>query len=112
MDINDTIFNAVKANLENSDINDLLLKICSGTASEEEKEKWNKETELPEEITNKLISSFEKGYKTALEFDNDDDDNDNDKKEIEELKNEVKELNKKVEFIMQKIDMTNYSQFV
>jgi len=103
-DINDTIFNAVKANLEkSSDINDLLLKICSGTATEEEKEKWNLETELPEEVTNKLIQSFEKGYNTASEFDKD---------EIKELKKEVKELSKKVDFLMEKIDMTNYSQFI
>lgn len=107
MDINETIFNAVKSNLENSDINDLLLKICSGTATEEEKERWNKETELPEEVTNKLVTSFEKGYKIASEFDSSDKN-----EEIEELKNEIKELNKKVDFIMKNVDMTNYSQFI
>jgi len=103
-DINETIFKAVKDNLENgSDVNELLLKICSGKADEEEKQKWKEVTGLNEEDTDKLVESFEKGYNAALEMDT---------SELEFLKKEVEELKKKVDFLMTKIDMTNYSQFI
>ena len=105
MDINDAIFNSVKANLESSsDINEILLKICSGKATQEEKEKWEELTGLTEEDTNKLTESFEKGYNAASKLDNND--------ELEILKKEVKELKKKVDFLMTKEDMSNYSQFI
>jgi len=155
MDINDAIFNAVKENLKNANLNEgnmnfdgcetdlnnmnfngceanfedetsLLLKICSGKANEEEKEKWKEITGLSEEVTNQLIESFEKGYKTASEMDDETEiiktlkaeaetmkaEAETMKAEAETMKAEIKELNRKVDFIMEKMDMKNYSQFM
>ena len=141
MDINDAIFNAVKENLKNANLDEyeanfnnmnledetsLLLKICSGKANEEEKEKWKEITGLSEEVTNQLVESFEKGYKTASEMDDETEtiktlkaeaetmkaEAKTMKAETETMKAEIKELNRKVDVIMEKMDMKNYSQFM
>lgn len=84
-DINDTIFNIVKSNLTDDVNPETFLKICSGSATEEEKEKCG----LSEEIIEKLKNSCDVGYNMASNLDKE-------RNEVSELKLEVSEL--KLEF--------------
>lgn len=84
-DINDTIFNIVKSNLTDDVNPETFLKICSGSATEEEKEKCG----LSEEIIEKLKNSCDVGYNMASNLDKE-------RNEVSELKLVVSEL--KLEF--------------
>jgi len=84
-DINDTIFNIVKSNLTDDVNPETFLKICSGSATEEEKEKCG----LSEEIIEKLKNTCDAGYNMASNLDKE-------RNEVSELKLEVSEL--KLEF--------------
>lgn len=66
-DLNDAIFNSVKTSLEKSD--DMLVKICMGTATEEEKKKWRDEKGLSDEVVNQLKEYCDIGYNTACKLD-------------------------------------------
>jgi len=116
MEINDAIFDAVKANLTNdSDMNsnELVMKICLGTATEEEKEEWKKTTNLPEE---KLKEFCDIGYNFASNIDF--------KEQLDEIRKEFKEQLDEIrkEFKEQldeirkdkgkELDMENYTQFI
>ena len=67
-DLNDAIFNSVKTSLEKGD--DMLVKICMGTATEEEKKKWQDEKGLSDEVVNQLKEYCDIGYNTACKLDN------------------------------------------
>ena len=91
-DINDTIFNIVKSNLTDDVNPETFLKICSGSATEEEKEKCG----LSEEIIEKLKNSCDVGYNMASNLDKERNEVSELKLEVSELKLEVSEL--KLEF--------------
>ncbi len=69
MDINDQIFEAVKKNLENNSTEEqnLFVKICLGTATQEEKEEFNKI--CGEDIGDELNESCQIGHQMASQFD-------------------------------------------
>jgi len=91
-DINDTIFNIVKSNLTDDVNPETFLKICSGSATEEEKEKCG----LSEEIIEKLKNSCDVGYNMASNLDKERNEVSELKLVVSELKLEVSEL--KLEF--------------
>ncbi len=66
--LNDAIFDSVKNSLENGD--DMLIKICMGTATEDEKKKWQKEKGLTDEVISSLKEYCDIGYNTACKLDN------------------------------------------
>jgi len=93
----------------------IFYRMCTGSATEAEKEEWNKNTKLPEEISNKISESLALGYKIAQDLDNNgknennerNQDNDEMQKFKEEVRNslekitsELKELTLKVEQIL------------
>ena len=87
-DINDAIFNIVKTNLTNDVNPETFLKICLGTATEEEKS----EIELPEEVIDKLKKCCDTGYNIASNLDKERNEVTKLKEEIIELKEEMIEL--------------------
>ena len=64
--LNDVIFNSVKGSLNGDD---MLVKICMGTATEEEKKKWQDEKGLSDEIISSLKEYCDIGYNTACQLD-------------------------------------------
>lgn len=65
MEINDAIFDAVKSNLVENN-NNLVMKICLGTATEEEKEEFKNLTDFPEENLKEFCNV---GYNFAEQVD-------------------------------------------
>lgn len=92
-DINDTIFNIVKSNLTDDVNPETFLKICSGSATEEEKEKCG----LSEEIIEKLKNSCDVGYNMASNLDKERNEVSELKLVVSELKLEVSELKLEIE---------------
>ncbi len=66
--LNDAIFDSVKNSLENGD--DMLIKICMGTATDDEKKKWQQEKGLTDEVISSLKEYCDIGYNTACKLDN------------------------------------------
>ena len=97
MDLNEKIFETVKQSLTKEVDNNLLMKICSGQASEQEKDEWKKNMNLSDEIDEKLQESYNLGYVLASEFDNEP------TKEDLILK-ELKKMNEKIDLLFQKIE--------
>ena len=98
-DINDAIFNVIKTNLTNDVNPETFLKICLGTATEEEK----KQIELPEEVIQKLKTCCDTGYNMASSLDKERNEVNILKSEMEELKLEMIELKKEVTELKNKI---------
>ena len=69
MDINEQLFESVKNYMSNPNESDVLLKICMGTATDEEKKSWIEKTELPGEIADKLKQCCDLGYNFASQID-------------------------------------------
>ena len=71
--LNEVIFDSVKNCMyaENAEIveDDVLVKICLGQATEEEKEKWQKEKGVSDEVTNVLKQYCDMGFNMASELD-------------------------------------------
>lgn len=88
MDINEQIFQSVKNKLEGNEESQLevLSKICLGTATKEEIERWNEESEISIEQLKEYCNI---GHNFAENVDL--------KKECEELKKECEELKKELE---------------
>jgi len=100
-DINDTIFNIVKSNLTDDVNPETFLKICSGSATEEEKEKCG----LSEEIIEKLKNSCDVGYNMASNLDKERNEVSELKLEVSELKLEIEELKKENLEMKEQIEM-------
>jgi len=98
-DINDAIFNIVKTNLTNDVNPETFLKICLGTATEEEK----KEIELPEEVIDKLKKCCDTGYNMASNLDKERNEVTKLKEEILQLKEETHELKEEVTNIKEEL---------
>ena len=127
MEINNAIFDMVKSNLS-GDINpEIFLKICLGTATEEEREEAN----LSDEVVEKLKKCCDVGYNMASSLDKEKSEIAKLKDEItglkcdfEILKNETNELRKLVniltkqcptlyfEEVVEEIDPENYTQYI
>jgi actin-like ATPase involved in cell morphogenesis len=74
MELNDKIFESIK-NALNNDIGDendeeLFLKICTGTATEEEKKEYQELSGLDEDTTKQLTEYCKIGQKMAAQFEN------------------------------------------
>ena len=69
--LNEVIFDSVKNCMNNAEIaeDDVLVKICLGEATEEEKEKWQKEKGVSDEVTNVLKQYCDMGFNMASELD-------------------------------------------
>ena len=71
--LNEVIFDSVKNCMyaENAEIveDDVLVKICLGQATEEEKEKWQKEKGVSDEVTSVLKQYCDMGFNMASELD-------------------------------------------
>lgn len=108
MDINDTIFNMVKTNLTNDVNPEIFLKLCSGTATDLEKE----ESGLSQEVIEKLKVCCNTGYNIASSLDGNDLKNEilNLKNEILELKSEI--LNLKSEMFSLTQDVSEICKFI
>ena len=65
--INEMIFNSVRNCMNNGD--DVLVKICLGEATEEEKLQWQKEKGVSDEVTNVLKQYCDMGFNMASEID-------------------------------------------
>lgn len=87
-DINDAIFNIVKTNLTNDVNPETFLKICLGTATQEERN----EIELPEEVIDKLKKCCDTGYNIASNLDKERNEVTKLKEEMIKLKEEMIEL--------------------
>ena len=66
--IDDFVFESVKNCMNSGD--DVLVKICLGEATEEEKEAWQKEKGISDEVTNALKQYCGMGFNMASELDN------------------------------------------
>ena len=65
--LNEAIFNSVQNCMNSGD--DVLVKICLGEATEEEKLNWQKEKGISDEVTNALKQYCDMGYSMASELD-------------------------------------------
>ena len=65
--LNELIFNSVRSCINNDD--ELLVKICLGEATEEEKLQWQKEKGVSDEVTNVLKQYCDMGFNMASELD-------------------------------------------
>ena len=66
--LNEVIFDSVKNCMNNAD-DDVLVKICLGEATEEEKQAWQKEKGVTDEVTNVLKQYCDMGFNMASELD-------------------------------------------
>jgi len=98
-DINDAIFNIVKTNLTNDVNPETFLKICLGTATQEEKN----EIELPEEVIDKLKKCCDTGYNMASNLDKERNEVTKLKEEMLQLKEETRELKEEVTNIKEEV---------
>jgi hypothetical protein len=98
MDVNEMVFDSVKKYMSGEKDN-LLIKICMGNATEEEKKTWQGETELPDEVVNKLKECCDIGYNMASQLDKDTIKTGNDllTEKFESLSKQVESLVKRVE---------------
>ena len=129
MDLNETIFEAVKSKLcgeqtneneveENSEDNELLLKVCLGTATEEEKKTWVEEKGISDEVLCKLKEYCDMGYNMAAQLDGHNE-KEKEKEEQEKRKEEeekgnllkkIEELSKEVECLKLRVDFLERGQ--
>jgi exonuclease VII large subunit len=68
MDVNNLVYESIK-NYMSGEKDNILIKICMGNASEEEKKKWSEENDLPEEVVTKLKECCDTGYNMASNLD-------------------------------------------
>lgn len=68
MDFNELVYDSVK-NYMSGEKDNILIKICMGNATEEEKKKWTGENDLPEEVVTKLKECCDTGYNMASNLD-------------------------------------------
>ena len=68
--INDLIFDSVKKCMDTENLeDDVLVKICLGQATEEEKRVWQKEKGVTDEVTNVLKQYCDMGFNMASDLD-------------------------------------------
>jgi len=109
--INDEIFENVKNTLiknsedenglERERENELFLKICFGTATNEEKQEYNKITELSEDINDKLEEYCKIGHKMASQLDTNNSNKTEEK--LNYIMEELKDLKEKINHLYSKI---------
>ena len=104
-DLNNHIFEAISEAAKTGIDTDLLLKICSNTASENEKKQWeqNLDTmEVSKDINEKLSECFNMGYSIAEELDSKK--KDDKSLDAEYVKNSLEDLWKEIHFLKSRID--------
>jgi hypothetical protein len=65
--LNELIFNSVQSCMNNED--DILVKICLGEATEEEKQDWQREKGISDEVTDVLKQYCDMGFNMASKLD-------------------------------------------
>jgi len=68
MDFNELIYDSVKK-FVSAEKDNILVKICTGNATEEEKKNWQTETGISDEVVDKLKEVCDTGYNMASEMD-------------------------------------------
>lgn len=68
MDVNNLVYESIKDYMSGEKDN-ILIKICMGNATEEEKKKWTEQNGLAEEVVTKLKECCDTGYNMASNLD-------------------------------------------
>ena len=85
------------------DLDDILVKICLGQATDEEEEEWRKKLDLPKDIAEQIKESCALGEQIAKELDGSSKD-DELRPMLEGIMEEIEVLKNKVDLIFKKMN--------